>query len=45
VPPGTDPLISELLQLRKRAQGALAYAAKTRNLVATASLLRSATGF
>jgi hypothetical protein len=34
----------KLGQLRKTAQGALAYAAKTRNLVATASLLRSANG-
>ncbi len=38
------PFSGELGQLRKTAQGALAYAMKTRNLVATASLLRSANG-
>ncbi len=43
-PEGADPLLWELGQLRKTAQGALAYATKTRNLVATASLLRSANG-
>ncbi len=43
-PEGADPLLWELGQLRKTAQGALAYAARTRNLQATASLLRSANG-
>jgi hypothetical protein len=43
-PEGTDPLLWELGQLRKTAQGALAYSTQTRNLVATASLLRSANG-
>ena len=37
-------MLWELGQLRQTAQGALAYATKTRNLVATASLLRSANG-
>ena len=44
MPEGSDPLVWELSQLRKTAQGALAYAAKTRNLSATASLLRAAHG-
>jgi hypothetical protein len=44
MPDGADPLLWELSLLRKVAQGALAYAAKTRNLVATASLPRSANG-
>ncbi len=43
-PEGTDPLLWELGQLRKVAQDALAHAAKTRNLMATASLLRAANG-
>ncbi len=43
-PEGTDPLLWELGQLRKVAQGALARAARTHNLSATASLLRAANG-
>ncbi len=43
-PEGPDLLLWELGQLRKVAQGALAHAARTRNLVATASLLRAANG-
>src|SRR5262249_60213172 len=43
-PEGTDPLLWELGQLRKVAQGSLSYAVKTRNLPATASLLRAANG-
>jgi hypothetical protein len=43
-PEGADPLLWELGHLRKVAQGALAHAARTRNLTATASLLRSANG-
>ena len=43
-PEGTDPLLWELGQLRKVAQDALAHAARTRNLSATASLLRAANG-
>jgi len=43
-PEGTDPLFWELGQLRKVAQDALAHAAKTHNLSATASLLRVANG-
>jgi hypothetical protein len=43
-PEGADPLLWELGQLRKVAQGALAHATRTRNLTATASLLRSANG-
>ena len=43
-PEGADPLLWELSQLRQVAQGALATAAKTRNLSATASLLRAANG-
>ena len=43
-PEGTDPLFWELGQLRKLAQDALARAARTGNLQATASLLRSANG-
>jgi hypothetical protein len=41
---GADQLLWELGQLRKVAQGALAHAARTRNLPATASLLRAANG-
>ncbi len=43
-PEGADPLLWELAQLRKVAQGALAHAARTKNLAATASLLRAANG-
>ena len=43
-PEGADPLLWELAQLRKVAQGALATAARTQNLPATASLLRAANG-
>ena len=43
-PEGADPLLWELGQLRKVAQGALAHAAKVRNLSATASLLRASNG-
>jgi len=43
-PDGADPLLWELGQLRKVAQGALAHAVRTRNLPATASLLRAANG-
>ena len=43
-PDGADPLLWELGQLRKVAQGALGHAARTRNLPATASLLRAANG-
>ena len=43
-PEGADPLLWELGQLRKIARGALVYATKTRNLTATASLLRVANG-
>ena len=43
-PEGTDPLLWEIGQLRKVAQDALAHAARTRNLSATASLLRAANG-
>jgi hypothetical protein len=45
VPPeNADPLLRELGQLRKIAQAALAHAARTRNPLATASLLRAANG-
>jgi hypothetical protein len=43
-PEGADPLLWELGQLRKVAQDALAQAARTHNLSATASLLRAANG-
>jgi hypothetical protein len=43
-PEGADPVLWELGQLRKVAQDALAHAARTRNLGATASLLRAANG-
>ena len=44
-PRNADPLLRELGQLRKTApRWALAYAARTRNLSATASLLRAANG-
>ena len=44
LPEAADPLLWELSQLRKTAQWALAHAAKTHNLSATASLLRAANG-
>ena len=44
IPEGADPLLWGLRQLRKVALDALAHAARTRNLSATASLLRSANG-
>ena len=44
MPEGADPLLWELAGLRETAQRALLTAQRTRNLVATASLLRSANG-
>ena len=43
-PEGVDPLLWELGQLRRVAQGAPSHAAKTRNLPGKASLLRAANG-
>jgi hypothetical protein len=44
LPEGANPLLWELGRLREMAHAALATAQRTRNLVATASLLRSANG-